>query len=42
MPFGLTTDKGGTDYIVCSTDPAVAQAVERAKAAIADGAVAPY
>ncbi|MEE4024967.1 BMP family ABC transporter substrate-binding protein [Gordonia sp. PKS22-38] len=42
VPFGLTTDKEGTDYVVCSTDPAVTQAVERAKSAIADGSVAPY
>lgn len=42
VPFGLTSDKGGTDYLVCATDPAVAQAVDRAKAAIADGSVAPY
>ncbi|MEE3853345.1 BMP family ABC transporter substrate-binding protein [Gordonia sp. LSe1-13] len=42
VPFGLTTDKNGTDYVVCSTDPAVTQAVERAKSAIADGSVTPY
>ncbi|AZG46421.1 BMP family protein [Gordonia insulae] len=42
VPFGLTSDKGGTDYIICSSDPAVKQAVDRAKTAIADGSVTPY
>lgn len=42
VPFGVTTDKGGTDYLVCSADPAVARAVEAARAALESGAVRPY
>ncbi|MFW0783026.1 BMP family ABC transporter substrate-binding protein [Gordonia sp. CPCC 206044] len=42
VPFGLTSDKRGTDYVVCSDDPAVASAVDRAKTAIADRTVQPY
>lgn len=42
VPFGLTSDKGGTDYVVCSADPAVAEAVSEAKSAIVSGSVKPY
>ncbi|SNS49705.1 BMP family protein [Rhodococcoides kyotonense] len=37
VPFGLTSDKGGTDYLLCSTDPAAATALANAKTAAADG-----
>jgi basic membrane protein A len=42
VPFGVTTDKGGTDFTVCSTDPAVKAAVSDAKSAIVSGSVKPY
>ncbi|MET0454991.1 MAG: BMP family protein [Mycobacterium sp.] len=42
VPFGVTSDKGGTDYLVCSGDPAVAAAVENAKSAIVAGTVQAY
>jgi len=42
VPFGVTTDKGGTDYIACSNDPAVSGAVSKAKSAIVAGSVKPY
>ncbi|WP_420752163.1 BMP family protein [Rhodococcus sp. O3] len=42
VPFGVTTDKGGSEFIVCSTDPAVVGALSDAEAAIVAGAVQPY
>lgn len=42
VPFGVTTDKGGSEFIVCSTDPAVTAALADAEAAVVSGAVAPY
>lgn len=42
VPFGVTTDKGGSDFITCTTDPAVASAVSDAQAAIVAGSVTPY
>ncbi|MDZ7887555.1 MAG: BMP family protein [Mycobacterium sp.] len=42
VPFGVTTDKGGSDFLTCTTDPAVAAAVADAKAAIVAGSVTPY
>ncbi|KWX21445.1 lipoprotein [Mycolicibacterium wolinskyi] len=42
VPFGLTSDKGGTDYIVCTDEPAVATAVSDAKSAIVSGSAKPY
>jgi len=42
VPFGVTTDKGGSDFIVCSTDPAVTAALADAESAIVSGAVEPY
>lgn len=42
VPFGVTTDKGGSDFVVCSDDPAVTAAVGSAKAAIVSGSVNPY
>ncbi|MDO0977601.1 BMP family protein [Mycolicibacterium frederiksbergense] len=38
VPFGVTTDKGGSDFLTCAEDPAVADA----KAAIVAGSVTPY
>ncbi|BBY87781.1 MULTISPECIES: BMP family protein [Mycolicibacterium] len=42
VPFGVTTDKGGSDFVVCSDNPAVAAAVEKAEAAIIAGSITPY
>lgn len=42
VPFGVTTDKGGSDFVSCSTDPAVAAAVSGAKSAIVAGTIKPY
>ncbi|RZL23501.1 MAG: BMP family ABC transporter substrate-binding protein [Rhodococcus sp. (in: high G+C Gram-positive bacteria)] len=42
VPFGLTSDKGGTDYVLCSNDPAAAAALTKAKATVADGTVKLY
>jgi basic membrane protein A len=42
VPFGVTTDKGGTAFVVCSTDPAVKDAVSKATAAIVSGSAKPY
>ncbi|MGW5309262.1 BMP family ABC transporter substrate-binding protein [Nocardia thailandica] len=40
--FGLTSPNHGTDFVLCSRDPAVADALSRAKSALAAGTVAPY
>lgn len=42
VPFGVTTDKGGSDFIACATNPAVAGAVSNAKSAIVAGSATPY
>jgi basic membrane protein A len=42
VPFGVTTDKGGSEFIVCSGDPAVTDAVAEATQAIVSGSVQPY
>lgn len=42
VPFGVTTDKGGSDFLTCTDDPAVAAAVADAQAAIVAGSVTPY
>ncbi len=42
VPFGVTTDKGGSDFIVCASDPAVVGAVSEAKSAIVAGSATPY
>lgn len=42
VPFGVTTDKGGSDFTVCSDNPAVATAVDNAEAAIIAGSIKPY
>jgi len=42
VPFGVTTDKDGTAFIACSTDPAVKTAVSKATSAIVSGSVKPY
>lgn len=41
-PFGLTTDREGTDFVLCSDDPELAEALESAVAELASGAVEPY
>ncbi|MEV6361256.1 BMP family ABC transporter substrate-binding protein [Nocardia asteroides] len=40
--FGLTSPNHGTDFVLCSKDAAVADALARAKTALATGAVRPY
>ncbi|HLS78160.1 MAG TPA: BMP family ABC transporter substrate-binding protein [Nocardia sp.] len=42
VPFGVTTDKGGSEFITCSVDPAVAQALADVEAAIVAGSVELY
>jgi basic membrane protein A len=42
VPFGFTTDKGGSDFIPCSANPAVTKALTDAEAALVSGAVEPY
>ncbi len=42
VPFGVTTDKGGSDFLTFAEDPAVAAAVADSKAAIVAGSVTPY
>ncbi|PHV65973.1 BMP family ABC transporter substrate-binding protein [Williamsia muralis] len=42
VPFGLTTDKGGSDFILCSDDPAATKALTDAKAALTSGSVTAY
>lgn len=42
VPFGVTTDKGGSEFLTCAEDPAVAAAVTDAQAAIVAGSVTPY
>jgi basic membrane protein A len=42
VPFGVTTDKGGSEFLTCAEDPAVAAAVADAQAAIVAGSVTPY
>ncbi|MEU4318095.1 BMP family protein [Nocardia fluminea] len=40
--FGLTSRNDGTDFVLCSKDPAVADALAKAKTALSTGAVKPY
>ncbi|GAA4556291.1 BMP family protein [Pseudonocardia xishanensis] len=40
--FGLTSGNGGTDFVLCSTDPTVAATLQRAEDQLAAGAVQPY
>ena len=42
VAFGLTSPNGGTDFLLCGADPAVADALDKAKTALATGAVEPY
>ena len=42
VPFGVTTDKGGSEFLTCAEDPAVAAAVADAQAAIVAGSITPY
>ena len=42
VPFGLTTNRGGTDFKLCSKDPAVKSALDNARQAVASGGVKPY
>ncbi|MEV6655986.1 BMP family protein [Nocardia fluminea] len=40
--FGLTSPNDGTDFVLCSKDPTVADALAKAKTALSTGAVKPY
>jgi basic membrane protein A len=40
--FGLTSPNGGTDFVLCSQDPAVVATLQKAEADLASGAVRPY
>ncbi|MFD8100189.1 BMP family protein [Nocardia fluminea] len=40
--FGLTSPNDGTDFVLCSKDPAVADALAKAKTALSTGTVKPY
>ena len=40
--FGLTSPNGGTDFVLCTTDPTVAATLQRAEDQLAAGAVQPY
>jgi basic membrane protein A and related proteins len=40
--FGLTSPNDGTDFVLCSKDPGVADALAKAKTALSTGAVKPY
>ncbi|HEY9314058.1 BMP family protein [Williamsia sp.] len=42
VPFGLTTDKGGSDFILCPGEPAVTTALADAKAALTSGTATAY
>lgn len=42
VPFGLTSDKGGTDYLLCSASPIAAESLSKAKSALTAGTVEPY
>jgi basic membrane protein A len=42
VPFGLTTQRGGTNFKLCMNDPAVKSALEKAKQSVATGRVKPY
>ncbi|GLY02129.1 MULTISPECIES: BMP family ABC transporter substrate-binding protein [Actinoplanes] len=40
--FGLTSDNGGTDFVLCTKDDAVAALLAKAKSELASGAVTAY
>jgi basic membrane protein A and related proteins len=40
--FGLASGNGGTDFVLCSTDPNVQATLQRAKAELTSGALRPY
>lgn len=42
VPFGVTTDKGGSEFITCAGNPAITEAVADAQNAIVAGNVKPY
>ncbi|MGF0116485.1 BMP family ABC transporter substrate-binding protein [Promicromonospora sp. Marseille-Q5078] len=42
VPFGLTSDLGGTEFVLCDDDPEVAAALEKITDAVASGDVSPY
>ncbi|MEG3616035.1 BMP family ABC transporter substrate-binding protein [Isoptericola haloaureus] len=42
VPFGLTTDRDGTEFVLCTEDPETVAALEEITASVADGEVAPY
>jgi|GEM_PF-2595584 len=42
VPFGLTTDRDGTEFVLCTDDADTVAALEEITASVADGEVAPY
>jgi len=42
VPFGLTTDRGGIDFKLCTDDAKAEAALEEAREAVASGSVEPY
>ncbi|PRZ09637.1 nucleoside-binding protein [Isoptericola sp. CG 20/1183] len=42
VPFGLTSDLGGTEFVLCSEDPETVAALDEITASVASGEVAPY
>ncbi|WP_454041461.1 BMP family lipoprotein [Cellulosimicrobium sp. Marseille-Q8652] len=42
VPFGLTSDLGGTEFVLCTDDPATVAALEEITESVATGAVETY
>ena len=42
VPFGLTTELGGTDFKLCAKEPGVRSALAKAKSNVSSGRVKPY
>ncbi|GLY13618.1 BMP family ABC transporter substrate-binding protein [Kineosporia sp. NBRC 101677] len=42
VPFGLTSDKDATDFVLCDEDAEIRATLEKAKTQLASGAVEPY
>ncbi|MFF2270343.1 BMP family protein [Cellulosimicrobium cellulans] len=42
VPFGLTSDLGGTELVVCTDDPETVAAIDEITESVASGAVTPY
>ncbi|MFE5310343.1 BMP family ABC transporter substrate-binding protein [Isoptericola sp. NPDC056605] len=42
VPFGLTSERGGTEFVLCGDDPETANALATLTESVASGDVAPY